>query len=282
MKKRLRRVLFVLAAVTMLLSAGFRLAGWLSRPALPEEDTAYFFDVGEADAALIVSGGAAVLVDTGTAETAPALVREIKSLGVRELYAVVVTHPHADHAGGASKVLRAFPVRHFYAGAELRSREIDARLKKRKLTAVQPQDGEVLVLPNGATLTFLGPADDVPADNLNNRSLITLFRGGGASILLMGDAEKAAEQSLLRHHPGLQCDILKVGHHGADTSSSPAFLSSLGAETAVISCGMDNGYGHPSAETLENLNNAGIHDIHVTAESGTVVLTSREHKENAA
>ena len=122
MKKRLRRVLFALAAVTMLLSAGFRLAGWLSRPALPEEDTAYFFDVGEADAALIVSGGAAVLVDTGTAETAPALVREIKRLGVRELYAVVVTHPHADHAGGASKVLRAFPVRHFYAGAELRSR----------------------------------------------------------------------------------------------------------------------------------------------------------------
>ena len=60
MKKRLRRVLFALAAVTMLLSAGFRLAGWLSRPALPEEDTAYFFDVGEADAALIVSGGAAV------------------------------------------------------------------------------------------------------------------------------------------------------------------------------------------------------------------------------
>ena len=98
----------------------------------------------------------------------------------------------------------------------------------------------------------------------------------------MGDAEEAAEQSLLRHHPGLRCDILKVGHHGADTSSSPAFLSSLGAETAVISCGMDNGYGHPSAETLENLNNAGIHDIHVTAESGTVVLTSRDHKENAA
>lgn len=282
MRARLRRRLFALAALALLLSAGFRLAGWLSRAALPETDTAYFFDAGEADAALLVSGGRTVLVDAGTAEGAPALIREMKDLGVRELYALVVTHPHADHAGGTAAVLRAFKVQHFYAGAELRSREIEKLLERRGLAAANPADGEVLTLPNGATLTFLGPADDVPADNLNDRSLITLFRNGGASVLLTGDAEKAAEQSLMRHHPELRCDILKVGHHGSDTSSSPAFLASLGAQTAVISCGADNGYGHPSAETLENLKNAGIRDIYVTAESGTVALPLIDHKENAA
>ena len=140
---------------------------------------------------------------------------------------------------------------------------------------------QTLTLKGGASLTFLGPAEDIPADRINDRSLITLFQTGSASVLLMGDAEEPAEQSLLRHHPGLRCDILKVGHHGSDTSSSPAFLSALGAQTAIISCGTDNDYGHPAEQTLTNLTLAGVRDIRMTAESGTVALPLIAYKENA-
>ena len=178
-------------------------------------------------------------------------------------------------------VLRAFPVRSFYMSAETQSDGLDAALRRRRLTPLVPYDGETLTLKGGASLTFLGPTEDIPADRVNDRSLITLFQTGSASVLLMGDAEEPAEQSLLRHHPGLRCDILKVGHHGSDTSSSPAFLSALGAQTAIISCGTDNDYGHPAEQTLTNLTLAGVRDIRMTAESGTVALPLIAYKENA-
>ena len=237
--------------------------------------------MGEGDCTLLVSGGSTVLVDAGTPEGAPALVRELKSLGVRRLDAVIATHPHADHIGGMDAVLRAFPVRSFYMSAEMQSDALDAALRRRRLTPLVPYDGETVTLQSGATLTFLGPADDIPSGEANDRSLITLFQTGSASVLLMGDAEKPAEQSLLRRHPELRCDILKVGHHGSDTSSSPAFLDALGAHTAIISCGTDNDYGHPAEQTLTNLTLAGIRDIRTTAESGTVALPLIAYKENA-
>ena len=150
---------------------------------------------------------------------------------------------------------------------------------------VVPSDGDVLSFGSGATVTFLGPADDVPADNLNNRSLIALFSTGAQRVLFMGDAESAAEQSLLAHHPDLSCDILKVGHHGAATSSSEEFLRTIHPSVAVISCGIDNDYGHPSDQTLQNLSLAGVDDVRITAEDSTVVLPLNppsQSKENAA
>ena len=100
MKARVRRLLLVLAAAALLLDGGLLLAERLGAASLPEDDTAYFLDVGEGDCTLLVSGGSTVLVDAGTPEGAPALVRELKSLGVRRLDAVIATHPHADHIGG--------------------------------------------------------------------------------------------------------------------------------------------------------------------------------------
>ena len=102
----------------------------------------------------------------------------------------------------------------------------------------------------------------------------------------MGDAEGPAEESLLAHHPSLTCDVLKVGHHGAATSSSGEFLRAVHPSVAVISCGVDNDYGHPSDQTLQNLSLAGVDDVRITAQSGTIVLPlnppSSSSKENAA
>ena len=103
MKARVRRLLLVLAAAALLLDGGLLLAGRLGAASLPEEDTAYFLDVGEGDCTLLVSGGSTVLVDAGTPEGAPALVRELKSLGVRRLDAVRATGWMRRSAGADSR-----------------------------------------------------------------------------------------------------------------------------------------------------------------------------------
>ena len=291
MRKKLRRILWAAAALVAVLTGGLYAADELGPQRELTADTAvHFIDVGQGDSALLLSGGQAVLIDAGTAESGAAVVRYLEELGVTELYGAVATHPHADHIGGMAQVIEAFPIEHFYLGPETQntatySGMLDA-LEEAGVQPVIPADGDELVFDSGASLTFLGPADDVPKSNLNDRSLITLFRAGDQDVLFMGDAESAAEESLLAHHPALTCDVLKVGHHGAATSSSEEFLQAVRPSTAVISCGVDNDYGHPSDQTLQNLSLAGVDDVRITAQSGTVVLPlnppSPSSKENAA
>lgn len=291
MRKKLRRILWAAAALVAVLTGGLYAADELGPQRELTADTAvHFIDVGQGDSALLLSGGQAVLIDAGTAESGAAVVRYLEELGVIELYGAVATHPHADHIGGMAQVIEAFPIEHFYLGPETQntatySGMLDA-LEEAGVQPVIPADGDELVFDSGASLTFLGPADDVPKSNLNDRSLITLFRAGDQDVLFMGDAESAAEESLLAHHPALTCDVLKVGHHGAATSSSEEFLQAVRPSTAVISCGVDNDYGHPSDQTLQNLSLAGVDDVRITAQSGTVVLPlnppSSSSEENAA
>lgn len=290
MKRKLRFVLWLAAAVVLALGGLFKVSDDLLPARELTADTAvHFIDVGQGDAALLLSGGQAVLVDAGTSQSADSLVRYLQELGVTELYAAIATHPHADHIGGMAQVIEAFPIGHFYMGAETQNtatyeRMLDA-LDAQGVPVSVPEPGEELVFDSGASVTFLGPTDDVPKGNLNDRSLICLFRAGEQDVLLMGDAESAAEQSLLAHYPSLRCDVLKVGHHGADTSSSVEFLRTVQPTTAVISCGVDNDYGHPDPQTLENLSLAGVDDVRITAQSGTVILPlnpSSSSKENAA
>lgn len=291
MRKKLRRILWAAAALVAVLTGGLYAADELGPQRELTADTAvHFIDVGQGDSALLLSGGQAVLIDAGTAESGAAVVRYLEELGVTELYGAVATHPHADHIGGMAQVIEAFPIEHFYLGPETQntatySGMLDA-LEEAGVQPVIPADGDELVFDSGASLTFLGPADDVPKSNLNDRSLITLFRAGDQDVLFMGDAESAAEESLLAHHPALTCDVLKVGHHGAATSSSAEFLQAVRPSTAVISCGVDNDYGHPSDQTLQNLSLAGVDDVRITAQSGTVVLPlnppSSSSEENAA
>ncbi len=290
MKDKLRRILWIAAAVVLVINGALFAAGRLqTQYELTDATEVHFIDVGQGDAALLLSGGQAVLIDAGTAESASALVRYLEERGVRSLYAVIASHPHSDHIGGMAAVLSAFPAEHFYMGPETQNTAayedmLDA-LEAQGVQPAIPADGDTLRLDSGATVTFLGPADDVSAENMNDRSLIALFSTGAEQVLFMGDAEAAAEQSLLAHHPELTCDILKVGHHGAATSSTPAFLSAIQPSVAVISCGVDNDYGHPSDQTLQNLSLAGVDDIRITAEESTVVLPLNPPspgKENAA
>lgn len=271
---RQHRVYPALVLVAALLAALFG-----GKPLLPEArtdgDCVHFIDVGQGDCALLQLGQNAVLIDAGPTSAADNVVSYLKQQGVTRLAAVIATHPHEDHIGGMGAVLEAFPVDTFYmpaaqANTSSFSSLLDG-LDAQGLTPVVPSPGDTISI-GGAELLFLSPEPAQQFENINNYSLVARIDTGGTRLLFAGDAENEIEETLVQRGADLRCDIYKVSHHGSDTSSSPAFLQAAQPETAVISCGKENAYGHPHPAVLARLKDAGIQTIHITAGSGTIVL----------
>lgn len=250
-----------------LMAAAACLAAIAWRPLLPAPGgftELHMLDVGQGDAlALRTARGSWVLFDAGRAWDGGDAGRRIAvpyiaSRGGR-LHAFVLSHPHADHAGGAASAIRALrPAWYFdpgYAGAtesyaaSLRSAR-DAGTRWERVRA-----GDSLVVDE-AIITWLAP-DSAWADTLrdpNDASVVARVRVGSVAMLLTGDAEAALEGWLLRHRAGdLRADILKVAHHGSGTSSSAAFLDAVRPRLALVSVGAGNPYRHPHPEVMRSL-----------------------------
>lgn len=235
----------------------------------------HFIDVGQADSILILSPeGAAVLVDAGNNEDGPEIVNYLKAQGVKELAAVVATHPHEDHIGGMDQIIDSFPVKQVYLPTATTTtktfEDMIASIKVSGAKRIQAKAGVVLDVP-GLSARFLAPSSP-EYDELNNYSAVLKLTYGTTSFLLTGDAEEISEKEMLKHGD-LQADLLKVGHHGSYSSTSKDFLKAVSPQTAVISVGADNAYGHPNDEVLNRLSAAGT-SIFRTDKLGTIVAMS--------
>lgn len=245
-------------------------------------------DVGQGDAVLIAQDGQFCLIDTGTADSADVLVRELRQAGVEQLQMLVLTHPHADHTGGARAVLESFTVEQLLlppwepdSGGEPTAAWPDGLLEQaaqQGVEVVEPEDGAQYTLGSG-TLTVLqggwpeDGAEPAFAGDANNASLCTMFTAGTFRYLSTGDAEAEAEQALTdRYGSALRAVLYKAGHHGSYTSSNEALLDAVRPQAAIISCGADNDYGHPHAAALRRLQQAGA-EIYRTDTMGTVTFT---------
>ena len=231
-----------------------------------------FIDVGQGDSEFIeLPNGETLLIDAGTNETGADVVNYIESLGYSSIDYVVGTHPHEDHIGGLDDVIRTFDVESVYmpkVTADTKTFEdvLDA-VDEKGLTINTAKAGVTLVDGDGLSVKMLAPVLD-EYDNTNDYSAVIRIVYDDTSFIFMGDAEQYAEDLITGD---VDSDVLKVGHHGSSTSTGEAFLERVSPSYAVISCGLDNSYGHPHTETIEKL--GGI-PVFRTDEMGTIVATS--------
>lgn len=248
----------------------------------PDELTVTFLDVGQGDAAVVrTPDGATVLIDAGPDEqpVATALAR----LGVKRLDLAVATHAHADHVEGFPAVLARFPVGLFLEpGCEAESpsqAELLRALRDEDVRVHHPRGGERLQV-GGLSVEVLGPDACGLGDVPNDDSIVVRLRYGEATVLFPGDAEVPAQQDALADGDPVRALVLKVPHHGGDTSD-PAFFHATGARLAVVSVGK-NDYGHPNPVAMAALRDAGMRivrtdlagDVTVRFAEGGILVTS--------
>lgn len=235
----------------------------------------HFIDVGQGDSILIQTPNSAVLVDGGPGSAGQKIVDYLRQHGIGELYAVVATHPHEDHIGGLVKVVDEFPIKNFYMPNKehttitfenLVYAVIDSGARR-----IQARSGVEFEL-DGVRFEFLAPVR-LDYSNLNDYSAVIKVIHGKNSFLLAGDAEREAERDMLLEGLDLKADVLKVGHHGSETSTSSEFLIAVWPKYAVISVGEGNSYGHPHRHVLNMLEIAGA-SVYRTDELGTIVTIS--------
>ena len=239
-------------------------------------------ECGQADSFLLEQNGMVALVDCGTRFTGEDVAAYLKQKGITRIDYVFCTHPHDDHQGGLHHIISNFEVGKVIM-PEVEAGKVTANwyisvmkeLKDGKYTVEHPEVGDIHKLGD-ATITILGPITKTSKE-LNNYSTVMMVSFGQMDILMVGDAEKEVELELLEAGTELDVEILKVGHHGSDTSSSDEFLDAVSPEYALISCKLGNKHDHPIESTMDKFEARGI-EVYRTDESGTVVvrITSTE------
>lgn len=247
---------------------------WFGRVVFFTQDTAvYFINVGQGDSSLVTLGtGTDILIDAGGTRTdteesntgTNVVVPFLKSKGVSDIEVAMVSHYHDDHARGMLGVLSAMPVDRLvmpftYEEGGLKE-ELLQKAEQTGTEVVFVEEGDSIGLGGEAGMEILTPDPDwlKGQQEQNNNSIVTRLDFGTASVLYTGDMEAAGEELLLTQQPdSLSADILKVGHHGSQTSSTQPFLDAVSPRYAVICAGEGNSYGHPHAEVLTRLAAAG-------------------------
>lgn len=233
----------------------------LSQNAYKGELVVSFLDVGQGDAIFIQSPtGVQVLIDGGKGRSVLRELPNVMSWFDRTIDVVIGTHPDLDHIGGLPDVLKRYRVSTIVRSSVLDIEGSDfaafndsiEREKESGAKEIIAERGQVFDLGAGATLTILFPDRDVPGLETNTGSIIARLEYGKTSFMLTGDSPQAIEEYLVRLDGSkLNSTVLKAGHHGSRTSSSPLFVGFVDPEYAVFSRGCDNTYGHPHEETTE-------------------------------
>jgi beta-lactamase superfamily II metal-dependent hydrolase len=238
----------------------------------------HFIDVGNADCTLVRQGDHTLLVDAGERGDGDDILEYLREQGVTKLDLVVATHAHADHIGSMADVLQALPVGRFLLAY---MPEEETPTTATYLNMLEALDNKQIptdeAKPNAvyeigdARLQVLAPLQE--SKDTNDMSVVTRLTFGNHVFLFTGDAGTDVEKDMLQAGHTLQADVLKVGHHGSDTSSSEAFLKRVAPNYAMIPCGEGNSYGHPHKEILQRLNALGA-TIYRSDLHGDVVFTT--------
>lgn len=276
--------LAVLALSALLLVA----AGYMYKKYRPErfgalhieEGSAFsihFFDVGEGDSALVACDGHYMLIDGGDSTNSSFLYSFLRQHHIAFLDYAVCTHAHADHVGGLAGALKYAKVGTAFAPVK----EYDSKSFESFVRYLEAQGKDITIPSPGDTfhlgsaeVAILGPVDmRLAQDNVNNSSIVLRIVYGNTSFLFTGDAEKEEELSIVGSRRRIRSTLIKVGHHGSNSSSSAKFMAAVRPKVAVISVGKDNDYNHPHDAAIKRIQKYAA-EIYRTDLQGGIVCTS--------
>ena len=247
----------------------------------------HYIDVGQADAALVLCDGESMLIDGGNVADSSLIVAYLKKLNIDYLDYIVCTHAHEDHVGGLSGALSVAKAGVIYAPETTASTKaynnFIQKAAEQNLQISHPTHGNSINL-GSSTVQFLGAITE-DTDDINNTSIVLKIVYGNTSFLFTGDAEREEEQDIINAGYDLSADVLKVGHHGSDSSTSYVFLREIMPQYAVISVGTGNTYGHPTEVVLSRLRDADVEvfrtdvqgDIIAESDGNTVSITTERN-----
>lgn len=256
-------------------------------PPSGDELSIHVLDVGQGDAILIVApGGKIALVDASGPGSGKKILATMKNYGVDHIDLLISTHAHADHIGGADEVIKGTKVYKVLdskvPNTTKNYEDFLNAIEAKQVEFVGASPGQTFDLGSGAIISVLAPIEPFfTKDQLrsggnepNANSVVTRLDYGEFSILLTGDAEAQTEERLMEQSARIAARVLKVGHHGSKYASSDDFLRAAKFKDAIISCGADNRYGHPSQEVLDRLKALGV-KIYRTDLQGEITIKTR-------
>lgn len=238
--------------------------------------TVHFLDVGQGDCTLITCGEHAMLIDAGDNNMGTTVEMYLKKQNITKLDYVIGTHPDADHIGGMDVVIYKFDcdtiILPEFEKDTKTYRDVIDTINNKNYKITRPKAGQTYSLGQ-AQFTIISPVSDDYGDDANNYSVGIRLVFGDTSFLLAGDAEEEAEEDMLESGEELKADVYKASHHGSKSSNTEEFMEAVRPEYAVISCGEDNTYGHPHAQTLNTFRSMGI-KVFRTDEQGAIIIKS--------
>lgn len=237
----------------------------------------HYINVGQGDSTLIeLPNGKNVLIDGATRSNGQTVLNYLSNLNIKKIDYVIATHPHEDHIGGLVNVIKNYDIGKIYMPEKQHTtivfEDLLLAIQAKGLPINKAKAGEALFEEDGLSMNILAPSG-ISGSNLNDHSIANRLVFGETAFVFTGDAERKSEGNMVNSGYNLSADVLKVSHHGGDTSSISSFLTKVNPDYGIISAGKDNQYGHPHANVMNRLADHGIKTFR-TDQDGTIIATS--------
>lgn len=234
----------------------------------------HYLDVGQGDSIFIeLPNNETMLIDAAESYQSENIINYLKNLNYKKIDYVIGTHPHTDHIGGLKDIINTFEIGKIYMPKVVSTTKTYESLlmaiKDKNLKINTAKAGTSIIDTDALKINILAPNNSTYTE-LNNYSVVTKITYGTTKFLFMGDAEKLSENEIKEN---VTADVIKIGHHGSNTSSSIDFIKKVNAKYGIISVGLNNKYNLPKEETITNWENSGT-KIYLTSTNGTIRASS--------